>query len=375
MPITGFADLQRRSAHLGEIRIGTSIAVPGTKGRQPVRLWTYRLTTFNEYAADVAAAEYGGTVTPWERQKGKFEVTTDRSSLDVWVPPRGAAVDANMELWVNNCRKRKCDGETESESGRPCMCPRDRDERLRLAAMRPPRACSPQTLMHVTLDALPGLTGVWRLATGSASAAVESADNGDVMAIARDSNVFLPATLIIERRYRVGDGSPYPVPALHPRSSLREFASGSLPAGPLGLLAQIQGGPERIAITSGRPPGRPAPGIPVTGPGEAGTPGQGPGVQGIAQRIADEAMQATTQEQVAGLGKQAAAAKAGEVTVKVIEDGEELLTELHPWLQDRWRELPAAPATLPPSAPVPAARAARPEDDEPWPDAPAGAAA
>jgi Recombination directionality factor-like len=366
MPITGFADLQRRSALLGEIRIGTSIAIEGRKARQPVGLWTYRLTTFNEYAAGVAAAEFGGTVTPWDRRPGKFEVTTGISSLDVWVPPRGAAVDSNMELWVVGCRKRKCDGETESVSGRPCMCPRDRDERHRLAAMQPPQACKPQTLMHVTLDALPGLTGVWRLATASESAAVESADNGDIMEIARDANVFLPATLIIERRFRVGDASPYPVVALHPRTSLRDFAAGVLPAGPAGLLAQIQAPPpERIAIAAGRQPGRPPSGIPAREPGDIIAPGHAPDLQGIAQRIADEAMLATTQEQVAGLGKQAAAAKAEELTVRVTEDGEELLTELHPWLQDRWRELPPAAATT-------ARGARRGDDDVPLPDAPAG---
>src|ERR1700677_1904156 len=99
MPIRGFVHLQRRSAQIGEIRIGTSVAIPGKNGRNPVRLETFRFTTASEPAANVIAAKYGGEVAPWAQKKGKWEVTTDRKALDVWVPPRGEAVDANMELW------------------------------------------------------------------------------------------------------------------------------------------------------------------------------------------------------------------------------------------------------------------------------------
>jgi len=283
MPINGdLLGLQRRDAPLGEIRIGTSVEVPGKKGRQPKRLETFRFTTSEANAAAVAA-KYGGKVAPWAQRRGKWEVITDRAALDVWVPPRGLAVDANMELWDGPKRLRHCDGITEALSGRACMCPRGEvgdaasiqrayDERKRLAKLRPPQACKPLTRINVTIPDLPGLTGVWRLNTGSENAAVETSGSGDTMVIAREGGVYLPAVLSIQWRYRALDGSPYPVPFLQIGLSMQELAEGRLPAGPGGLLAQLQGpagggakavagGPQARAIEAPQAPAEPAPGM------------------------------------------------------------------------------------------------------------------
>jgi hypothetical protein len=252
MPINGeLLGLQRRDAPLGEIRIGTSVAVDGKDYRKPKRLETFRFTT-SEANANAVAARYGGKVAPWTQRKGKWEVITDRKALDVWVPPRGLAVDANMELWDGPKRLRHCDGITEALSGKPCMCPRGEagdaasvqrayDERKRLSKLRPPQACKTLTRINVTIPDLPGLTGVWRLNTGSENAAVETAGSGDTMVIAREGGVYLPAVLSIQWRYRAEDGSPYPVPFLQIGLSMQELAEGRLPAGPGGLLAQLQG--------------------------------------------------------------------------------------------------------------------------------------
>ena len=56
MPINGVLDMQRRSVQLGEIRIGTSVAVPGKDYRRPVRLETFRFTTASEQIAKAVAA-------------------------------------------------------------------------------------------------------------------------------------------------------------------------------------------------------------------------------------------------------------------------------------------------------------------------------
>jgi len=265
MPINGVLDLQRRDTPLGEVRTGTSVEVAGKSYRRPVRLETFRFTTGSEHCAKVIAAKYGGEVTPWSQRKGKWEVTTGRSALDVWVPPRGEAVDANMELWDGAKRLRKCDGLNISRPVRkPCMCPQpdDRDdplsveaargERLRLAAMKPPQACSPVTRVSVTIPDLPGLTGVWRLRTGSENAAVEMTDSGDAMAIAREGGVYLPAVLLIDKRFRVDDGKPYFVLVLQIGVSLADLAQHALPAGAGGLLSQLQGagGNQRMAIAA-----------------------------------------------------------------------------------------------------------------------------
>ena len=264
MPINGdLLGLQRRDAPLGEIRIGTSVEATDKSGkpyRKPVRLETFRFTTSEANAAAVAAL-YGGKVAPWSQRKGKWEVITDRKALDVWVPPRGQAVDANMELWDGPKRLRHCDGITEALSGKPCMCPRGTaddaasvqrayDERKRLSKLRPPQACKTLTRINVTIPDLPGLTGIWRLNTGSENAAVETAGTGDAMTIAREGGVYLPAILSIQWRNRADDGSPYPVPFLQVGLSMQDLAAGSLPAGPGGPLAQprrLTGGPQALA--------------------------------------------------------------------------------------------------------------------------------
>ena len=274
MPINGVLDLQRRSIQIGEIRIGTSVAVPGKDYRRPQRLETFRFTTASEQTAHAVAEFYGGKAVPWDRKKGRWEVVTDRTAIDVWVPPRGEAVDANMELWDGPKCLRRCDGITERISGQPCLCPqpenpsdpasvqRARDERKRLAAMRPGRACKPLTRINVSITELPGLLGVWRLNTGSENAAVETADSGDMMAIAREGGKYLPAVLRIEWRVRAADGKPYPVPVLQIGLSMRDLAANALPAGPSGLLAQLQGRPadeERLALPAGSAAGPQSP--------------------------------------------------------------------------------------------------------------------
>lgn len=343
MPINGVLDMQRRSVQLGEIRIGTSVPVPGKDYRRPVRLETFRFTTASEQIAEAVAAKYGGTVALWTQRKGRWEVTTDRTALDVWVPPRGEAVDANMEMWDGPKCLRRCDGITERIGGQPCQCPqpedpsdpvsvqRARDDRKRLARLRPPKACKPLTRINVTISDLPGLTGVFRLNSGSENAAVETADSGDAMAIAREGGVYLPAVLRIEWRIRSADGSPYPVPVLHIGLSMREIASGALPAGPGGLLTQIQGGEpgQRRAITSGpaAPPQReerPAVAAPRQAPPTA-------------QDIADAAAEATTLAQLTPLKAQANEHRLGDDMI--CPPGGEVYEELSSYLHARREEL------------------------------------
>lgn len=313
MPINGdLLGYQRRSLPIGEIRMGYSVAVPGKTYRKPMRSDTWRFTTGSEQAALVAAGKFNGTMAPWERRKGRWEVVTDRTAIDVWVPPRGEAVDSDMEMWDGPRRKRACDGVTMSfpEPGRPCMCPLPgdpsdprqvraaRDERERLAGLRPPQACRVLTRMALTIPDLPGMLGIWRLNTGSVNCAVESADSGEAMAIAREGGVYLPAVLRIEWRPRALDGSLAQVPVLMLGQSMRELAEHALPAGPNGLLRQLRGDAQPKAIEA------PSQNVPRPGPvaeqlpaANGGRPGPGHSDQEladderryqIAQGIADE---------------------------------------------------------------------------------------
>lgn len=341
MPINGdLLGLQRRDAPLGEIRIGTSVAVDGKDYRKPKRLETFRFTT-SEANANAVAALYGGKVAPWTQRRGKWEVITDKAALDVWVPPRGLAVDANMELWDGPKRLRHCDGITEALSGKPCMCPRGQagdpesvqrayNERKKLAAFRPPQACKPLTRINVTIPDLPGLTGTWRLNTGSENAAVETSGSGDTMVIAREGGVYLPAVLSIQWRYRALDGSPYPVPFLQIGLSMQELSRGQLPAGPGGLIAQLQGAvPEARAAIGGQQ----ARAIEAAPDGEAQSSGMS------AQYFADLVPMAHDRADIEAI---AADAQAAGVSGQMIRADDEVPEQLRAFLTRKWRELPPA---------------------------------
>ena len=340
MPINGdLLGLQRRDAPLGEIRIGTSVAVPGKDYRKPQRLETFRFTT-SEANAHAVAAKYGGKVAPWTQRRGKWEVITDKSALDVWVPPRGLAVDANMELWDGPKRLRHCDGIRELLSGEPCKCPRGEagdpasveraySERKRMAALRPPQACKPLTRINVTIPDLPGLTGVWRLNTGSENAAVETSGSGDTMVIAREGGVYLPAVLSIQWRYRALDGSPYPVPFLQIGLSMQQLAAGQLPAGPGGLIAQLQGSAPAPRAVAG---GQQARAI-TAAPAEAEA---GSGMS--AQYFADLVPMAKDRADIEAIADDAKAAGVTGQMVRVEPDGTQ--EQLRAYLERKWRELP-----------------------------------
>lgn len=346
MPINGeLLGLQRRDAPLGEIRIGTSVEATDKNGkpyRKPQRLETFRFTT-SEANAHAVAARYGGKVAPWTQRKGKWEVITDCKALDVWVPPSILAVDANMELWDGPKRLRRCDGITEEMSGKPCMCPRGEagdptsvrrayDERKRLSKLRPPQACKTLTHINVTIPDLPGLTGVWRLNTGSENAAVETAGTGDAMVIARGNGIYLPAVLGIQWRYRAEDGSPYPVPFLQIGLSMRELAAGMLPAGPGGLVQQLRSATgEQKAITMA--PGMPVPAAPpaVPGPAPSGEP-QADARRLAAQQVAAEAGSALGRDAVRKLIGEA---KAEQLEAEMVCVGDVWMT-LREALTDAW---------------------------------------
>jgi hypothetical protein len=374
MAITGVLDYQRRSLPLGEIRIGESEAIPGKKGRKPVRRDTFRFTTPVKETADAIAAKFGGTPVPWDRRKGYWVVDTDVAVIEVWVPPRGKAVDAFMELWDENRRRvRQCDGITDLLSGRPCMCPQPEDrtdpaqiaaaaaERKRLATQG--KACKPVTRINVQIPGLPGVTGVWVLRTNSANAAVETADTGDVLERARNMDVYLPALVLIH--WRPGqDGHPYPVLTLRLRPSAEQIAE--LPPGMDGMLAMLNGGSGPLALTGGAPAAAAQDG-PERAEGSSPEPEQGTddpavGRQQIAEQIATGIPLAQSRKDLAKLIERAKAAQV--LDHKVWFAAEEGDAETEETLRDlfdtRWWELPGPPrpatrkrpAQAQPAAPV-----------------------
>jgi len=345
--------LARQSLPLGEIRTGASKEVAGKKGRQPVRLETFRFTTPSQATAGVVAERLGGDPAPWDRRRGYWVVDTEVDHVDVWVPPRGLAVDTLMEMWGGSPAKclRRCDGRTERRSGQPCMCPmpsdptdpddvqRAYDERQRLAKSNPPRACKVKTRYNLTIPDLPGLGGVWKLLTGSANAARWAADCGEVLERARAASIFLPASLEITW-WPGQDGCPYPVPIIRLKQSAAQVAAGELPPGLNGLLAQLQSGNEsnRLALPVGASPSSGKTAQPVLQ--QRATSPVGNSEPAGPQEIADLVVEATSLADLNPLTD--LTRKRGWAERQVSIDG--ALEPLGKFITHRWNELRALPA-------------------------------
>lgn len=263
MPIL---DIQRRGQQIGRIRIGEQVSTGkkdsrGNDKMRPSRLSTFRFTTASAVSAKAIAALYGGTVRPWQ---GQFEVITTQSAIGVTVPPRDQVVSQWYEMWSKGGCQRRCDSVTEQISEGPCLCPHAKDpgdedevaraalQRADLARKNPPEACKIVTRVSVMIPDLPGI-GVFRIDTGSFYAASEIGDTADILQMARDRGIFLPAMLRIEQRTRVANGETkkYPVPVLEITATFRQIASGALEAG--GIAAQLPppAGEQPKAITAG----------------------------------------------------------------------------------------------------------------------------
>jgi len=330
MPIL---DVQRRGQQIGRLRIGQQVRTDSGKMR-PARLDTFRFTTASKTTADAIAALFGGTVRDWE---GQYEVITGKSEIGVTVPPRDQVVSQWYEMWTKGGCQRRCDSQTEKLSGKPCLCPHAEDpgdddevaraahERAMLAAKNPPQACKLVTRISVMIPDLPGL-GVFRLDSGSYYAATEIGDSAELMQMARDKGVFLPAILRIEQRSRVAGGTTkkFPVPVLEVLATFRDIATGAIEAN--GMAAQLPPPPEgqRRAITAA--PGPPAQDAPEPAPVDEVT----------AQQIADLIPLTTTREDVEKLADRAETA--GVIDEYVCTDpGTDLHEELRSALKDRWR--------------------------------------
>jgi len=340
-------DIQRRGQQIGRLRIGQQVSTGktdsnGNEKMRPVRLDTFRFTTGSRATAQAIAELYGGKIRDWN---GEFEIITGKSEIGVTVPPRDEVISQWYEKWTKGGCERRCDSQYEQISGGPCLCPHAKDpsdagevarkalERSDLAKLNPPQACKLVTRISVMIPDLPGL-GVFRLDTGSFYAAVEIGDSAELMQVARDRGVFLPAILRIEQRQRVAGGQTkkFPVPVLEVLATFRDLATGVIEAG--GVAAQLPPVPDvpRRAIAAG-------PVVPsrreITGPASGQVP--------TAQQIADAAAKATTRAQIRGMK---ATAEEHHVERHMIRPpGSDLHEQLDSYLHARWEELPAAVAS------------------------------
>jgi hypothetical protein len=217
--------IQRRMMELGRVRLGEK----GSRG-EPKKLTTLRFTSASKLLLDAIAEKHGGTVRPWEAapDEGYFEITTDASAVDIILPPVYSAEDGSptapysqfFEQWSAGGCVRRCDGETETVSGKPCMCnPAERD-------------CKITTRVSFMLPDIPGL-GVWRLESHGYNAAVELPGTLEVLLMAAAEHKFIPAVLRIEQRTKKvpGEGTRrFIVPVIElPHVTVKQLVSGDVP--------------------------------------------------------------------------------------------------------------------------------------------------
>jgi hypothetical protein len=223
------AGLTPRLRELGRLRMGDSEPVKGKKGRRPVKLTEWRLTSSNREAIETAAKLWGGEAHEWEAAPGEqqqWEVHTDASELNVLVPfPQDLKERQRYELYTGGGRTRACDGQEELLSGGPCLCEPDQ------------RECKLTTHLLVMLPELPGV-GVWRLTTTGQIAARELLGSMLFLRQIHARSFFATASLAIEQQSSKSPGHPeyqFVVPVLRLPYSLAEagLVSGrpALPAG------------------------------------------------------------------------------------------------------------------------------------------------
>jgi hypothetical protein len=339
-------DLQRKGYQNGRIRIGRSVDTgrkdrSGNAIRRPVKLNTFLFTTASQRQAEAVAGLYGGTVQPWERRSGHYEVATPVNVIGVTIPPRDEVISQWYEMWSKGGAARRCDSQIEKLSGKPCLCPHainpdDPDEvdaaareRARLAKMMPPQACRLITRMSLMLPDLPGI-GVWRVDTHSFYAAGAVLDSAETMTLFRERGMFLPAELRVEEHEEVSQGQTkkYPQIALDLLDSFRALATGAVERG--GIVAQLPPAPTTVKAIEAAP--APAVEAPQAKPVRA--------EQVTAQGLADQAAKATTRAEIEDL---ATLASGEELLEDSVNTGDDAYEELDVFLKHRWKTLPRTP--------------------------------
>lgn len=236
MPIL---DLQVRMRQLGEIRIGHVVAGVSKQGKaytRPAKLDHFRFTSPSKNILAQVAALYGGTVQPWTPANGgpsEFEVYSTSNRLPVLIPPRDA-VSQWYELYQGSKCQRRCDGVTEHKRDKPCLCDPEA------------RQCKITTRVNVMLRDVPAL-GQWLLITKGFHAAVTLPPAAELLA---QAGGYVAGWLGMEEKLVQREDGParFMVPTLDVEITPAQLMAGQITGAPA-----VASGPERVAITGGRP--------------------------------------------------------------------------------------------------------------------------
>ncbi|MDX3034734.1 recombination directionality factor [Streptomyces scabiei] len=233
MPII---DLQRRMRQLGEIRLGHVVPTASGKTR-PAKLNEFRFTSPSREILASVAELYGGEVKPWTPANGgpsEFEVYSKANRLPVLIPPRDA-VSQWYELYAGSKCQRRCDGVTEHKADRPCVCNPEK------------RACKITTRVNVMLRDVPAL-GQWLLISKGYYAGITLPPAAELLA---QAGGYVAGWLGMEEKLVQLDDGParFMIPTLDVEITPAALMAGNI----TGASTAVASGPERVAITSGRP--------------------------------------------------------------------------------------------------------------------------
>lgn len=238
MPIL---DLQMRMRQLGEIRIGHAVDTGRTDKngkpiKRPAKLQAFRFTSPSKEILTSVAELYGGEVEPWTPANGgpaEFEVYSTTNRLPVLIPPRDA-VSQWYEMYAGSKCVRRCDGQVEQKSDKACMCNPDK------------RTCKITTRVNIMLRDVPAL-GQWLLISKGFYAGVTLPPAAELLA---QAGGYVAGWLGMEEKLVVGEDGPnrFSIPTLDVEITPTELMAGKITGAPA-----VAKGPERVAITGGRP--------------------------------------------------------------------------------------------------------------------------
>ncbi|WP_367140406.1 MULTISPECIES: recombination directionality factor [Streptomyces] len=244
--------LQRQARELGRLRTGWSVPNADPKKRpRPVKSKTWVISSHAEHYVEAAAAAWGGKVERWQPQGSgapQFRVITEAERIDALLP-QGDPLSQHNEMWNKGGCMRRCDGQTEQISGRPCLCLAQFGEEWHQQPKG--NVCAATSRLSVVLPDMPDV-GVWRAETHSFYAANEWSGTIDLVLSGTGGKGMVPVSLRIEPRSRVAAGQTkhFPVVVVE----IRGITPRQALTGPLSTaLALDPAGGAPLAIEAGRP--------------------------------------------------------------------------------------------------------------------------
>jgi hypothetical protein len=217
--VTPIKDIQANHMPVFQVRFGEKV------NNRPAKLnGKLRITSANQGVVQAFVDTYGGSVQKWEEG---WEAYLPRADLPIMVLP-GQSIQQHWELYKGGTCARRCDGETESISGKPCMCPPD------VAVRQGDRnSCSAMTRLSFLCPEV-AVLGAGTLVTHGMIAAQTLPQSVAVAEVALKRGEQVPA--VLRAVQKVGANRQYVVPQIEIMgTSLNELMAGS--ASSYGALA------------------------------------------------------------------------------------------------------------------------------------------